>query len=118
MVKASPQVRGWPPVVLRGSEHDDRLGRPALIAPALLPHLQEGHAEVHHDQYNEGRSDPHPPPEERRDHALPRRTRAASIRANVRSRPRTSSDSNRGGPTVRPVIATRIGACAFPSAKS
>ena len=43
------------------------------------------------------------------------RSRAARSRASVRSRPRTCSDSNSGGPTDRPVTATRIGACALPS---
>lgn len=38
------------------------------------------------------------------------RSRAARSRANVRSRPNSSRDSNRGRPTVRPVTATRTGA--------
>ncbi len=33
----------------------------------------------------------------------------------VASRPRTTTDSNSGGPTARPVSATRTGACAFAS---
>ena len=35
-------------------------------------------------------------------------------RRTTSSRPSTSSASNNGGPTVRPVTATRIGACALP----
>ena len=53
-----------------------------------------------------------------------RRSRAASPiasrdatrrRRSVSSRPSSSSASNSGGPTVRPVTATRTGACALPS---
>ena len=40
---------------------------------------------------------------------------AARNRASVRSVPSTSRASNSGGPTRRPVTATRIGAWAFPS---
>ena len=40
------------------------------------------------------------------------RSRAARSRRSVSSRPSTSSDSNSGGPTVRPVTATRTGAWA------
>ncbi len=43
------------------------------------------------------------------------RSSAARRRARVRSGPSTSSDSKRGGPTRRPVTATRIGAWALPS---
>ena len=40
---------------------------------------------------------------------------ASRSRRSVSSRPSTSSDSNSGGPTERPVTATRTGACALPS---
>ena len=41
------------------------------------------------------------------------RSRAARSRAIVRSWPKASSDSKRGGPTERPVTATRTGPCAL-----
>ena len=51
--------------------------------------------------------------------ALESRARAARSRAAAkRSRPRTTIDSKNGGPTVRPVTATRTGAWALPSSKS
>ena len=43
------------------------------------------------------------------------RSRARWMRSSVCSRPSTSSDSNSGRPTVRPVTATRTGACVLPS---
>src|SRR5881394_283967 len=71
------------------------------------PHLLERHGEVADDEQDEGADpDEDPAPDHRRE-------RAAASRASVRSRPSTSSDSNNGGPTVRPVTATRTGACAF-----
>ena len=59
----------------------------------------------------------------RRDGARSRHRRSSSAaaaprprsRRSVSSRPSTSSDSNSGGPTLRPVTATRTGAWALPS---
>ena len=48
------------------------------------------------------------------DVAQPTRARASFSRANDTSRPRTSMASHSGGPTVRPVMATRTGAWALP----
>src|SRR5437588_10089144 len=43
----------------------------------------------------------------------PSRSRALRRRSSVASRPRTTNDSNSGGPTSLPVIATRIGNWVF-----
>ena len=53
-----------------------------------------------------------------RQRARPRhvaRSRAAASRARVRSLPSWASDSHSGGPTARPVVATRTGPCVFAS---
>ena len=50
-------------------------------------------------------------------HADASRSAAARKRVITCSSPMSSSASNNGGPMVRPVTATRIGACALPSFK-
>src|SRR5205807_8983195 len=83
------------------------------------PHMDERDADVD-DNENEHRrrdleGDAGDPPHGYAPSSLANRARAARKRSSTRSRPRTASDSNRGGPTVRPVTATRMGAWALAS---
>ena len=62
-----------------------------------------------------GSTQPRTKPASRLGRHLAMRARALSIRSRARSRPSTSRDSNRGRPTLRPSVATRIGAWTFPN---
>src|SRR5262245_7413093 len=128
------QHRGGPAVVLGRAQHDDGVGVAGAVAPAGPHHLGERDRHVTDQQqcgqrHTAPQPAPAPPrlgagvrlsgvgPAEDRRHS---RARAARRRASVRSRPSTTNDSYNGGPTLRPVTATRTGAwalaiCTLPS---
>ena len=122
-IESSLQHRRRPAVVLRGAHHHDRRRGLAVVLARRVPHLHEGD---HHIQRADGAPDERSPcarnatrHEDAPGAARPPSgqssfARARRNRSSVRSRPKSSSAWNSGGPTVRPVIATRTGACALP----
>src|SRR5579884_3266873 len=114
MVEAGGQVGGGTSVVLGRPQHDDRLGRAGIVMPRRGVDLNCRDRQIDDDPGNHEGDQPegetsHPGPASRI------RSSAVSSRAIVFSRPRTSMDSNSGGPTLRPVTATLTGAWAFAS---
>ena len=142
VVEPGRQLRRRAAVVLRGTHHHDRVDRAGLVAAARPPHLPQVDSEVPDQQparaarraparstagagairtpdrrrdrppatiggcRRRRRSPDGAPPAARAGGAAPRRARAAP------------AASNSGGPTVRPVTATRTGACALPGFSS
>src|SRR5947209_8633840 len=105
-------------VVLGGAEHDDGLGLVGVVAAGGRPHLDERDCAVHEDGRQDASADfeaDDGDPPHRYPASLATRARAVRNRSSTRSRPRTASDSNSGGPTERPVTATRTGAWALAS---
>ena len=132
MVEAILQHRRRYAVVLRGAHYDDRHRRLLVSLPRRMPDLHVVQTEIQPTRDDGQRRQQCQPTQHRHRAArptlekrslavrealqdpYPSNVHAWRRRASVRSRPNSSSAWNSGGPTSRPVIATRTGACALP----